>query len=149
MATLLYRIFKIGRIPPKVRPVLEAEGIVVAVEGIGGWLINRNFKSPTRRCLYRKRSFTGCLVLTEKRLLCYTYARRQINIALDDPRFLQLKIELLQPNVLSVAFEASVFRDDCRGGVEFRFHTPQAKSIFKQLEKGSTRSAGPPPGAGG
>ncbi len=34
--TILYRLFKAGGIPDKLRPVLESENIVVCDEGING-----------------------------------------------------------------------------------------------------------------
>lgn len=132
---LLYHLFKLGAIPKKARPILEAEGILLADEGIGGWFISKNFKSPRRRCLYRKEGFSGCLILTKKRLLCYTYAKRQINIAIDDSKLSQLFIGLPKPEVLSLSFDAALFQENCSGILEFQFHTEKAPSFFEAFKQ--------------
>ena len=147
--TLLYRLFGLGKIPRQLRPVVESEGIVVADEGIGGWLITKHVNGPGRRHRNRAEGFTGCLVVTKKRVLCYTYGKRQINISVDDPRVSELRVALPEAQTLSIAFESAVFREDWRGVMEFRFNTEQARLFHDALRSIGARgsASGPPPAA--
>jgi hypothetical protein len=147
--TLLYRLFGLGRIPRQVRPVVASEGIVVADEGIGGWLITKHVNGPGRRHRNRAEGFTGCLVVTKKRILSYTYGRRQINISVDDPRVTELQVALPKAQTLSIAFESAVFREDWRGVMEFRFNTERAQLFHDALRSIGARGSafGPPPAA--
>lgn len=125
--SILYRLFRLGAIPVKVRPILEAEGIVVADEGMGGWFITRNVKGPGKRYLHRSEGFSGCLVITKKRIICYTFWKRQINIAVDDPKLSQMYVAVPGKNRLCLSFESSVFREGWQGEIEYRFRTEKAQ----------------------
>ncbi len=146
--SLLYRLFGLGAIPKKLRPQLEAEGIVIAEEGMPGWFIARNFKAPRRRYRHRREGFSGALVVTKKRILCTTFSRLQINIGVDDPRIALLRVELPDPETLALSFEASDFHDDQQGALEFRFRTDSAGEFYtalnSALEFGNRSSAEKP-----
>lgn len=124
--SLLYRLFGVGFIPRKIRPILEQEGIVLSDEGIGGGFIARDVKGPGKRYMHRREGFTGCLVITKKRIICYTYWKRQINISVDDPRLGEIYVRAVDQQILSVSFESSVFRDGWQGVIEYRFKTDKA-----------------------
>lgn len=130
---LLYRLFGFGAIPRKLRPVLQQEGIVVADEGMAGSFVARNVKGPGKRYLRRIEGFSGCLVLTKKRLVGFSYWKRQINIAVDDPKFRDLHVDLTRDETLSLSFESSVFREGWQGVMEFRFRTDKAGRFFEAL----------------
>ncbi len=137
--TILFRLFKIGAIPKKLLPVLESEGIVILDEGVGGWYITKNVKGPCRRHIHRSEGFSGCLVVTKKRIICYAYWKRQINISVEDPRISELYISLPEPNVLSISFESGLFRDGWKGVIEFRFKTEKAVQFYDILISIGTR----------
>jgi hypothetical protein len=140
--TLLYKLFGIGKIPGKIRPVIEAEKIVVADEGIGGWFITKRVKGPGKRYRNRAEGFSGCLVITKKRILCYTYWKRQINISVDDPKISQFSVRLPKAETLSIEFESSVFNKQWAGVVEFRFSTQKAKLFHDTLAEIGFQQAG-------
>jgi hypothetical protein len=113
--------------------MLESEGIVVADEGIGGWFIAKHVTGPGRRYRKRAEGFSGCLVVTKQRILCYTYGKRQINISVDDPKVSELHVTLPKAETLSIAFESSVFRGDWAGVIEYRFNTERARLFHDTL----------------
>ena len=131
--TLLFRLFGVGKIPEKIRPHLEAEEIVVADEGIGGWYRTRDLKAPGKRFIRRREGFSGCLVITKKRLVCYTYRKRQISISVDDPKLAALFVDLPAPETLSLTFESSDFQDDWHGVIELQFKSDKARQFFDVL----------------
>jgi len=131
--TLSYRLFRLGGIPRKLRPLLEAEGLRVADEGLSGRLVMGRVRGPGRRHYGRVEGFSGFLVVTGKRVMAYSYAKRQINIGLDDPRLAEIYVRLTSPEWLAISFEASTFREGWSGVMEFRFRTDKAPRFHEVL----------------
>jgi len=145
--TLLYTLFRLGAIPRRLLPILQCEGIVVADEGIAGRLITKNVRGPGTRYLDRSEGFSGCLVITTKRVVCFTYRKRQINIAVGDSRMSAFCVSLPDDETLSLSFESSVFRNQWEGIVEFEFETQKARQFRDALKsvgarEGSAADAG-------
>ena len=124
--TILFRLFGIGGIPGKFRPALDAEGIRVVDEGMSGRMISRNVRGPGKWSVQRSEGFSGSLVVTEKRILCFTYGKRQINLSTDDPKVSELCVNLPGENTLSISFESGLFREGWSGRIEYRFNTDKA-----------------------
>lgn len=137
--TILFRLFGIGAIPKKMRPVLESEGIVVADQGMRGRFITRNVKGPGKRYCYRTEGFSGCLVVTKKRIICFVYGKRQMHIAVDDPMISSLYVENPRKEYLSVSFESAAFRKGWSGIIEFRFKTDKAGRFYDVLTAAGVR----------
>lgn len=128
--TMLYRLFGFGSVPKKLLPVLEQEGIVVFDEGIGGWFVTKHVDGPGKRYRHRSEGFSGCLAVTKARVVCYTYGKRQINIAVEDPKMAKLHVDAPKDQKLYLSFESSDFRDGWSGVIEFRFNTDKA-TLFR------------------
>ncbi len=124
--TILYRLFGFGSVPRQLRPVLEQEGIVVCDEGIGGRFVAKHVNGPGKRYRHRTEGFSGCLVITKSRVICYTYGKRQINISVDDPKIANLYVDTPDEQSLWLSFESSNFRAEWNGVIEFRFNTDEA-----------------------
>jgi hypothetical protein len=137
--SFLFRLLRIGAIPKKLRPILDAERIVVGDEGMRGSLIYRNVKGAGKRFINRVEGFSGCLVITEKRFVCFTYGKRQINIAVDDQRLSEMSVEIPQENILSISFESSAFMEKWEGMMEFRFKTEKAHEFHTVLRSFGVR----------
>ena len=131
--TILYRLFKIGVRPKYSGPVLAAEGIEVCDEGIGGWFVTKNVKGPGKRYINRREGFSGCLVVTGKRIVCFTYGKRQINISVEDPKISEIFVSTPKAENLSISFESSRFREGWAGVMEFRFKTEKAQQFHDAL----------------
>ncbi len=132
--TILYKLFKIGSIPKKLRPMLEAEGFVVYDEGVSGSLFMKDFKSPWRRAKYRKELFSGFLAVTKKRVIAQAYWKRVVNIPLDHKKFQLIEIELVNPKCIEFAFESSDFYADWTGRIVLRFNTLKAQGFYRVLK---------------
>ena len=131
--TLLYRLFGLGSVPKKLFPLLEQEGIVVSDEGMSGWFIAKHANGPGKRYRHRSESFSGCLVVTKKRVICYTYGKRQINISVEDPKIANLHVDILKEEKLCLSFESSDFQEGWNGLIEFRFNTTKAHQFREAL----------------
>ena len=132
--TLSYRLFGFGTIPGKLRPVLEREHIIVSDEGMAGRFVTRELKAPWKRYVRRAEGFSGCLVVTGERVVCFTYGKRQINIAVTDPRLSELFVNAPDRDTLSISFESSAYRRGWSGVIELRFSTELAKEFRRVLE---------------
>ena len=139
--TILHRLFRLGAIPRKMLPVLQQEGIEVADEGMGGWFLTRRVKGPGKRYRHRAEGFSGCLVITRKRVFCTTFWKRQMNIGADDPRMAELVCDAPDARTLSLSFESSVFRPGWEGVIEFRFKTDKALQFCDALRSIGARQA--------
>jgi hypothetical protein len=131
--TLLYRLFKIGRIPEKLRPILESEDMRVFDEGIAGRVVLRNFKAPGRRSTYRIEGFSGFLAITGRRVIAFVYSKPIVNVPLDDPRLNKIQVALANPERIELSFDASVFHDDWQGAITVRFKTSRARRFYDCL----------------
>lgn len=131
--TFLYRLFGVGSVPKKLRPVLEREGIVVLDEGIRGWFVTKHVNGPGKRYRHRTEGFSGCLVVTKSRVVCYTYGKRQINISVQDPKIANLYVDIPAEKKLSLSFESSIFREGWQGVIELKFGTDKAHSFREAL----------------
>ncbi|WP_100637766.1 hypothetical protein [Marinobacter salexigens] len=131
--TILYRLFGVGSVPKKLRPVLEREGIVALDEGIGGWFVTKHVNGPGKRYRHRTEGFSGCLVVTKARVLCYTNRKRQINISVEDPKIAKLYVDTPTEQMLCLSFESSDFREEWQGVIVFRFATDKALSFREAL----------------
>jgi len=130
---LLYRLFKIGRIPGKIRPLLESEGIRICDEGVRGWVFTRKFRAPGKRYRYRKTWFAGFLAITGKRIIAYTFWKPIINIGIDDSRMSEIEIDLKTPEKLVFTFESNLFHPDMQGQIEVGFNTPEAGEFYRLI----------------
>jgi hypothetical protein len=134
--TILYRLFKIGGIPKKIRPDLESEGIVVSDEGIAGRVIMKNFRSRGKLFKYRMTGISGCLVITKKRVVAYAYWNCIVNVPVNDVRLSEIKKKLNGPGQIELSFESSAFTPGWKGQIIIRFNTPKAGefySVFNSL----------------
>lgn len=130
--TILYRLFGVGAVPKKLRPVLKKEEIVVSDEGIKGSFVTKHVNGPGKRYRHRTERFSGCLVVTKVRVICYTYGKRQINISVEDPKIANLYIDIPNEKTLCLSFESSNFREGWDGVIEFQFNTDKA-ILFRNI----------------
>lgn len=131
--SLLYRLFRVGAVRAKLRAALEREGVLVLDEGITGWFVTRDVHGPGKRYRNRVEGFTGFLAITKARVLCHTFGKRQMNIALDDAKLANLFVERPAADELRVSFESSHFHEGWRGVMEFRFKTDKAEAFREAL----------------
>lgn len=130
---LLYRLFRLGKIPKDHRAALEAEGLALVEEGLRGSVTFRRFKAPGKQYSWRKSWFAGSVVLTRKRVVAFAFSKRIINVPFSDPRLMKLKCEVEDDTCLCFSFDAADFNSDMSGTVEVRFTIPQAHLFAERL----------------
>ena len=133
--TLLYQLFKIGRIPKNYLSQIQREGIVLKDEGIGGSVTYRKFREPGRYYGWKRSWFSGSIVLTRQHFLAFKYGETLIGLAWNEPQINELNCYLEQENTLVVEFDASAFNKDRSGQIKVRFSTPLARSFLDNIQR--------------
>jgi hypothetical protein len=130
-------LFCPGRLPATLRARLETEGrILCLAEGIAETAVFKDFRAPGAHCSHRCTGFTGFFVITEKRIVVKAAFFNQINVnvAYDDPQFRSIAFTAT-PELLSLAFDASVQSPQMSGQVEVRLHLPDVSTTTAILLK--------------
>ncbi len=133
--TLLYRLFKAGKLPSKLESQIHREGIVLFDEGIGGSVTYRGFRAPGRRHGFRRSWFSGSIVLTKEHFLAFQFSRPIIGVPWNHDKIGELNCCLEGDQILRVAFDAAAFYEDWSGGIEVRFSTLMAQSFLDVIKQ--------------
>lgn len=133
--TLLYRLFKIGRVPPGAVRQIQREGVVLQDEGISGSVTFRQFRAPGKYFRWRRTWFSGSIVLTREHFLAFRYSKPIIGVAWTDDKMTALRCSLDDENTLCIGFEASTFHPDSSGEIEVRFTTPMARALLETIQQ--------------
>jgi hypothetical protein len=108
------------------------------------WFVTKNVKGLGKRYINRSEGFSGCLAVTKKRIVCFTYSKCQINVSVEDPKISHIFVDVSKAETLSIFFESSVFRDGWTGMIEFRFRTEKAQQFYEALKAIGAQPASPP-----
>lgn len=133
--TLLYRLFKTGKIPKTARSQMLKEGVILQDEGIPGSITFKKFRAPGKYHGWKRNWFSGSIVLTRKHFLAFRYSEPVIGVAWDDDKSKKLECSIENRNTLCVKFEVSTFNEDWSGRLEIRFSTPMAQSFQREIKR--------------
>ena len=133
--TLLYRLFKLGKVPTEAAAQIQKEGVVLLEEGIGGSVTFRKFRAPGKRYWFRRNWFSGSIALTQAHFRAFQYSQPIIGVPWSDAKVKELFCHLEDDRTLCVAFDASTFNDQWSGDIEVRFSTPLAGSFLEIIEQ--------------
>jgi len=131
--TLLYRLFGLGKVPAQLMATLNAEGILAFDEGIKGSVTYRDFRAPRKYSAWRRKWFTGSIILTKARLVALQSLSQAIDVPLTDKRIRSLRISVEKEDILLIAFDPSLFHPDWSGTIEYRFRTTEAEAFVEKL----------------
>ncbi len=134
---------RLGMIPRERLPHLEAEGIELREEGLGGSITLRNFRAPGRISLFRRNWFRGSIVLTRKRICIFTSSRSLVDVPLDDPNLRALDASVEDTDTLCIRFDPSLFDPRSSGTVEVRLTTAHARTVASRIGSGGSISSKP------
>ena len=131
--SLLYILFKLGRVPRAALPALQSEGIVLFEEGLRGSVTLRNYRAPGRYHSLKSSILAGSLVLTEQRFVAFAFSKPLVNIPLHDDRLRALEISVPRNGVLEITFDPSVFDLQASGSVTCRYSTDDALTYLERV----------------
>jgi len=100
--SILYTLFKLGRLPREAARQLQSEGVVLLEEGLRASVILRKFRAPGRYHSYKASLFAGSLVITEQRFAAFALSRPLVNVPLHDDRLSALDLEVPRVGLLCI-----------------------------------------------
>ena len=133
--TLLYRLFGLGKVPAHLMATFNSEGILAFDEGIKGSVTYRDFRAPGKYSAWRRKWFTGSIILTKARLVALQSLSQAIDVPLTDKRIRSLRISVEKEDILLIAFDPSLFHPDWSGTIEYRFRTTEAEAFVEKLRE--------------
>jgi hypothetical protein len=134
--TLFYRLFGIGKIPAATMSQLQGEEILFLEEGIRGTVTYTNFHRPGMYAGWRRVWSTASIALTKMRLFALNNNHQVIDVPITDPRIQSMNYSVEDNgSVFCVKLDASLFRNDWSGNIEYRFHTDQAQQLLDLLQQ--------------
>ncbi len=137
--TILYKLFRIGSIPKKMRTALESESIVLSQEGISGRQITLSTEGLSKKGYINSNNwFSGSIIITKKRVVFCTFSTAQIDLSINGPRLSLIYAKLVEPDILIISFDSKLFQsiglfNDEMGIIELQYNTAKAQEFFKTL----------------
>ncbi len=131
--SLFHRLFGLGKVPKKFKPILDEEGVKLLDEGISGSITFKNFKAPGRYHSWKRSWFVGSIAITEKTFAAFSLAKPLIYVLFEHDKFEELYCTLENENTLLITYDASAFNEKWSGIIECRFKTSQALDILTLL----------------
>ena len=132
---LLYRLFKIGRVPKQAADRIAQEGLVFQQEGIAGSITFRNFRAPGKYFSWRRKWFLGSVVLTREGFRVFWFSNRIISVPWDSDRLSELRCRREGEDTVIVGFDASTCNQDWSGEIEVRLSTSSAVELLETFEQ--------------
>ena len=137
----LFDMFRLGNgaLKPQLRAELEAEGMVLAEEGLHGSVRYSNFKAPGRRHHGKVTGERIGIGLSERRLAvyCRSGSVKLIDTELSSPRFEIVEIALEEPETIEfrIDYDRSEEAKAARvsGQIRIVARTPRAAEIVDQV----------------
>ena len=114
---------------------IEREGVVLEEEGIGGSITFLKFRAPGRYNGWKRKWFSGSIVLTREHFLAFSFSKPVIGGAWNHEKIGALKCSVPSENKLLVEFDASTFNEDWAGQIELRFSTSMAAQFLETIEQ--------------
>ncbi len=141
--SILFRLFRLGALPDRVRPELELEGITALEEGIGASLSAKRLKGPGRRHFHKKSRFPACIAVTNKRVAVFAFRNQEIiNIPAEKINPDNFSAGILDNSVLVISLESSSFLSGWSGAVEIKFRTRNARGLYEAIRSLNAASLG-------
>jgi hypothetical protein len=133
--SLFYRLFGIGKVPPQLAAQLNNEFTLILDEGSKGSVTHLDFRSPQRYANWKRQWFTGSILLTEARLVALRFSQIIVDVAYLDERIKQMNFSVDGAGELLISFDASLFRQDWSGRIEYRFQTAFSQAVLDRLQE--------------
>jgi hypothetical protein len=118
-----------GRLSDEQRAELEAEGVELIEEGLGGWVDYRRYRAPGKRFHGKRVTTRGAIAITRRRLVVVWVGEfERLEVPFDAPAPASLSVAA-EEGLVRFAFEAADFDPRCSGEVEVRLVTGSAQRV--------------------
>ena len=131
--TIGYRLLRLGTVPRRRRPKLEAERIRVLDEGIPVTVTLRRYRARGRRIRWRRQRLSGAIVLTDRRIVAFAWWGRLFDLPLDTLPMTGVDASLDRRGRLSVNIDVSSLGTGRSGRIACAFRTERAAALLAAL----------------
>ena len=128
-----------GELRPELRSALEAEGLVLIEEGLGGSVRYRHFKAPGKRFHGKVTGERIGLGISQKRVVAYCRSGRGklIDTEWSNPKLGMVDVSLVDGDKVAILVDYDKQTDvpDVSGQLTIRMRTPNAPRIVEELQR--------------
>lgn len=132
-SSILYRLFKVGRLPKELSKKIGDDSLIHLEEGISVSIIFKNFKSPRKRFKSKIIKATGAICLTKAAFYTSIYRRVTIQLGWEDPKIDSIEFEVTEKHLI-MRFDVSKFDSQSEGLVEYRFKCEDPQKVKNLIE---------------
>lgn len=131
--TLLYRLFKVGRLPIQLNAKIAKEQVIDRQEGMPALIHYRDFQAHGKSFKNKLVKAVGSVCVTNWGIYASIFKSVAIQFAWTDPRIKQIHFEV-KKKYLSMSFEASVFDSAAKGKVDYRFKCKNPEEVLAKIK---------------
>ncbi len=129
LLSALRRWTNLGKFPPEADDFANQSNVIIAADQLPSSITYRNFRAPGRSSSWRRQWFLGSIAVLQDRLIAYQWSNRIINIPFSDERIQSIQLVAESLDKLLITFEASLFHENWKGTIEFRFSDVDAHAM--------------------
>lgn len=135
-------LFGTGRFDDARRGELQAEGVLLTVEGLKGSLTLRHYRGPDRYASWRKEGLFAALAITQRRVTADRRGGRTfLDVPFDHPGVAGMTAGVEGGRTLVITWDCGQLDDRRSGTQELRIGTPDAERAAALLHERGLRPA--------
>jgi hypothetical protein len=127
-SSLLYRLFKVGRLPKELSKKIAEDSLIHLEEGISVTIVFKNFKSPRKRFKSKIIKASGAICLTKAAFYTSVYRRVTIQLGWDDPKIKSIDFQVTDKHLI-MGFDVSKFDEQSEGMVAYKFKCEDPEKV--------------------
>lgn len=127
--TLLYRFFKVGRLPKTLDPKISKEKVLNRQEGMPALIHYHNFEASGKSFQNKIIKVVGAVCLTDWGIYASIFKTVAIQFSWVDPRIKQINFTV-KKKYLSISFEASIFDPSAKGKVDYQYKCKNPEEVL-------------------
>ena len=131
--TLLYRFFKVGRLPVSLEPKISKEKVLDRQEGMPALIHYHDFEAQGKKFHSKIVKAVGAFCLTEWGIYSSIFRSVAIQFSWADPRVKEIQFEV-KKKYLSMSFEASVFDPSAKGKVDYQYKCKNPEEVLAKIK---------------
>ncbi len=127
--TLLYRLFKVGKLPDALAPKIKKEEVIERQEGMPAIIHYRDFEADGKKFKNKLVKAVGAFCLTNQGIYVSIFRTVAIQFSWPDPRLKQIHFDVKKKHI-SMSFEASIFDPAAKGKVDYQFKCKNPEAVL-------------------
>ena len=129
---MLYRLFKVGKLPNEIVNKISKEKILDRQEGLPAFVHYHDFEAKGKSFKSKIVRAVGAICLTDWGLYASIFSNTAIQFSWNDPRLKQINFDV-KKKMISMSFEASVFDPAAKGKVDYQFKCKHPEEVLAKI----------------